>query len=138
MNLSKETVFAIIAGLLLGVLAAFGAWKITQKKEVSLPLIQQEASLPPKAAFTLTLAQPENEALLDKPEASVSGQTQAGVQIIINGPTDDQVLTASADGSFSAKVALDEGLNEIVLTALTGDGLEKSETRTVTYTKEEF
>lgn len=138
MNLSKETIFAILAGLALGTLAAFGAWKISQKKEVSLPVIQQEASLPPKATLALTLTQPENEALLDKPELLVSGKSQSGVQVIINGPDDDQALTASADGSFSTKVNLEEGTNEIVVTALTIDGLEKSETRTVTYTKEEF
>ena len=138
MNLSKETIIAILAGLALGTLAAFGAWKISQKKEVSLPVIQQEASLPPKTTFILTLTQPENDALLDKPEASISGKTQSKAQIIINGPLDDQVLKASGDGSFTAKVNLDEGQNEIVITALNSDGSEKSETRTVTYTKEEF
>lgn len=138
MNLSKETIFAILAGLALGTLTALGAWKITQKKEITLPSIQQKASLPPKPTLTMTLTQPENEALFSKPEASVSGQTQAGTQIIINGPGDDQALMASSDGSFSAKVNLEEGQNEIVVTALTVDGLEKSETRTVTYTKEEF
>lgn len=138
MNLSRETIFAILAGLVLGTLAAFGAWRISQKKEINLPLVQQEPSIPPKTPFTLTLSQPENEAFLNKPEALVSGKTQGGIKIIINGPSDDQVLTASNDGSFSAKVNLEEGQNEIVVTALTGDGLEKSEIRTVTYTKEEF
>lgn len=138
MNLSRETIFAILAGLALGTLAALGAWKISQKKEITLPISQQEAGLPPKATFTLILTQPENETLLNKPEAFVSGKTQPGAQIIINGPFDDQMLTASDNGSFSTKVTLEEGQNEIVLTALTADGLEKSETRTVAYTKEEF
>lgn len=138
MNLSKETIFAITAGLILGVLAALGAWKISQKKEINLPLIQQEPSIPTKLPFTLTLTQPENDALLEKPEASVSGKTQSNTQVIINGPLDDQVIKSSNDGSFSAKVSLDEGANQIVVTALNSDGSEKSETRTVTYTKEEF
>lgn len=138
MNLGRETILAGVAGFALGLLAAWAVWfipQITSKKE--LPTVREEVT-PSPVGFTLTLTQPEDEAILATASTQVLGKTVGGATVVISGPLGDEVVEATADGTFSTTVSLEEGVNEIVVTAYGKGGEEKIETRTVTYTKEEF
>lgn len=140
MNLGKETIIAAVVGFAVGLAAAWAVWQIPQllpKKEA--PTTFEETAPETTSAFTLTLNQPEDEAILDTAEASVSGKTEKGATVVVNGPLTDEVVEAGDDGSFSTTVKLEEGANEIVVTAYpAGEGEERSVTRTVSYTKEEI
>ncbi|MBI5464981.1 hypothetical protein HY946_00015 [Candidatus Gottesmanbacteria bacterium] len=139
MTLNRETILAGIAGFALGLLAAWAVWSIPQiTSKRQLPPFVQEAASPTPIGFTLTLTQPEDEAILETPEASVAGKTEAGATVVVAGPFGEEVVEATADGTFSTTVALEEGVNEIVITAYGKNDQEKTETRTVSYTKEEF
>lgn len=137
MNLSRETILAGVAGFALGLLAAWAVWSIPRvlpKKELPPPV--QEVTVPEE--FTLTLSEPLDEAILETPEASVAGKTEAGATVVISGPLGDEVIEATGDGTFSTSLTLEEGVNEIVVTAYGKNDEEKTETRIVTFTKEEF
>lgn len=141
--MSKETILAVIAGLSLGVLAAWGVWNFSQKKPADLSTsvllkTQSPDSLAKTNGFELTLKQPENDSLQNSPTATVSGKTVKGATVVISTSLDDQVLTASPDGSFKTEVDLREGKNDITITAFDKSGEEKTETRTVNYTNKEF
>lgn len=140
MNFGKETILAGVAGFVLGLAAAWAVWSLPQiLPQKKSPTIVEQSPAPSLAeGFSLTLAAPEDGALSDSGEVTVSGKTQAGATVVISGPSADDVLEASSDGSFTTKVTLDEGANEISVTAYATDGTEKSEVRTVNYTKEEF
>lgn len=138
MNLGRETILAGVVGFALGLLAAWAVWSIPQiiPKKPQLPPVAEEVTAPKE--FILTLTQPTDEAILETPQASVSGKTEAGATVVISGPAGDEVVEATGDGTFSTTVTLEEGANEIVVTAYGPNDEEKTETRTVTYTKEEF
>lgn len=145
MNLGKETILAGVAGFALGLLAAWAVWSLPQflPKKQEPTTITEETTPPaeePKAeAFSLTLTQPENEAISSTDKVTVSGKTAKDATIVLNGPLGDEVLEASANGTFTVSLGLEEGANEINVTAYSADGgQEQTETRTVNYTKEEF
>jgi hypothetical protein len=139
MNLGRETILAGVVGFALGLLAAWAVWSIPQiipKKEELPPPVSEEVTAPKE--FTLTLSEPLDEAILETPEASVAGKTEAGATVVVAGPLGEEVVEATADGTFSTTVSLEEGVNEIVVTAYGKNDQEVIETRTVSYTKEEF
>lgn len=139
MSLGRETILAGVAGFALGLLSAWAVLSISQivpQKQELPPVVQKEA--PPKE-FTLTLTSPADEAVLETPQVSVAGKTEGGATVVVAGPLGEEVVEATADGTFTTTVALEEGVNEIVVTAYPpAGGEEKTETRTVNYTKEEF
>lgn len=140
MSLNRETILAGVAGFALGLLAAWAVLslpQVTPKKE--LPTIQKVTPSPVAGAFSLTLSQPEDGAISSTTTTQVVGKTEKGTTVIISGSLGDEIIEATGDGSFSITVGLEEGVNEIVVTAYSPDEKEeKTETRTVTYTKEEF
>jgi len=142
MGLNRETILAGVAGFAMGLVAALvvlNVPQITSKRQLPRPLqTLQETASPTPIGFTLTLTQPEDEAILETPQASVAGKTEVGATVVVNGPLGEEVVEATTDGTFSTTVALEEGANEIVVTAYGKNDQEKTETRTVTYTKEQF
>ncbi len=139
MNFGRETIMAGVAGFVVGLLAAWAVWSLPQILPQKKAPVAVESPAPNIAeAFSLTLSQPEDGSLIDTDEVNISGKTQAGATVVINGPLADEVIEATSDGSFSSKLTLEEGANEINVTAYATDGSEKTETRTVNYTKEEF
>lgn len=142
MNFNKETILAAILGFSLGLTAAWLVFRlpglINQEKKVST-LISQEETTIPRESFSLNLTSPGDETMATESQVKISGQTQAGATVVVAGPLADEVWQAGADGSFTGEVALEEGVNEITITAYSPDSQEeKTETRTITYTQEEF
>lgn len=145
MNLGRETILAAVVGFLVGLLAAWAVWNIPQlvSKKETPPSVQEQETLttPQETTFTLNLTQPDDGTILNEAEATIAGQTETGATVVINSPLEDKVIEATEEGKFSATLGLEEGVNEIVVTAYSPSGKageEKTETRTVTYTKEEF
>lgn len=142
MNFGRETILAAVAGFALGLVAAWTIWnfpQIVSKKETLTKSFEEITSPPVKKIFNLALSQPEDELLLDTAETTVSGKTEKAALVIVSGPLTDEVVEASQDGTFSLKVDLEEGVNEIMVTAYPADGSEEmTESRTVTYTKAEL
>lgn len=146
MNLGRETILAGVVGFAVGLLAAWAVWSIPQiapkrEKEIQPVTVQEETTPKPAETLTLALTQPEDETISTNDEVQVSGKTAAGATVIVSGPLAEEVIEARSDGTFSTTVSLEEGANEIVVTAYppAGElGEEKTETRTVNFTKEEF
>jgi len=142
MNLGKETILVGIAGFALGLVAAWAVWTLPQivsKKESSVIIQKPVASSLLSPSFFLQVDKPVNDSISSTNELTVSGKTLSGTTIVISSVNDDQVMEASGDGQFNLPVNLEEGSNEIVITAYSPSGNEeKNETRIVNYTAEEF
>lgn len=145
MNLGRETILASLVGFAVGLLAAWAVWRIPQlPSSQPLPSPPKEEVAPkaeeaiPTSEFSLELTQPEEGAILSSKVATVAGKTKAGATVVVSGPLKDEVFEATGDGTFSVSLDLTEGANEIVVTAYSQEGLEKTETRTVASTSEEF
>jgi len=77
----------------------------------------------------LSITSPEHESTLDTPVVTVSGTTEPGVTLNING-----ILTSvGSDGTFSLEITLLEGNNTITVTATDSAGNPSVVSLTVTY-----
>ncbi|MFH0863939.1 MAG: hypothetical protein V1858_02550 [Candidatus Gottesmanbacteria bacterium] len=144
MNLGKETIFAAIVGFAIGIVAAWAILGLPQflpKKETTITTtneFKQTQPSPTPQISLLTLTAPENDIIVQTPRVDISGKTSIGSTVVINGPLADEVIEATGDGSFVVSLDLEEGSNDIQVTAYGVNGSEKTETRMVNYTKEEF
>lgn len=85
---------------------------------------------------SLTVTQPEENALVTSEEVEISGQTVPNAKIIISGPTLDIVQTSDNQGKFSAKINVFEGENLISVTAYSEDGKVFTVNRKIFYSQE--
>jgi hypothetical protein len=90
---------------------------------------------PAPKAFTVTIESPLADAIENNPDLLVSGTTAGGATVIVAGSADESVLTVKDDGKFAGKVTLNEGKNDIYVTAYSGTK-ETTQTVTVYYTEE--
>lgn len=84
---------------------------------------------PSKNAISLTIASPTNNTTVSTPTITVTGSTAPNADVSVN----DKDLKADAAGKFSAAVTLDEGDNEIIVTAADTAGNSSEQLLIVTY-----
>jgi hypothetical protein len=127
----KEVLFAILCGAFLGILGAFGIWKvagslrqapprqdaITQTQSPSPVLSSESSQTPDPNGFSITLAKPEANAVVSSSPLAISGVTHADSILTFVGSSTEVVLRASKSGVFETTFPLLGGLNFIQITA---------------------
>lgn len=113
----KEIVFAIVFGGVLGLVVAFGIWRVnsallTKNKGGE----KVEASPTPKPEFLVSLAKPENNDVITSSPFEITGLTKAGALVAVSAEENDYVADANSQGIFSKPVNLAGGVNQILLT----------------------
>lgn len=98
------------------------------------PVVSQQ---PAPKDFFVSIDSPLADDIASKEELLVSGKTSADAVVIIQGPKDEEVITAKNDGVYAGKITLSEGKNDITVTAYK-DAKQITQTVTVYYTPEEF
>lgn len=89
-------------------------------------------------SLTLNLSSPDDNKLVFKSVALVEGTATPNSLVVLSTNSDDQILKVSPTGSFSQTINLDEGVNQIMVSAFDNTGNSKQETRMVYYSKEEI
>jgi hypothetical protein len=117
----KEVVFAIIAGISLGLLFAFGSWKVAQiikKKNLNQNITSQINELPKSIKNTIAFSvdYPENNSTLGTNLVKITGSNTPSLPVIISTPTKDHLTKADLNGKFEAEVALSTAINSIIIT----------------------
>ena len=84
----------------------------------------------------LELQQPDNDLFSNQSSVLVSGKTSPFLNILIYSDSQNLVIKAKGDGSFSTVFNLDEGVNQITVVVFDNSGDQKSDTRTVYFSKE--
>jgi predicted nuclease with TOPRIM domain len=77
----------------------------------------------------LVLSTPSEGFTIEEPIATVSGTTEPGVDLVVNG----LLVSVANNGSFSCVIPLKEGQNEILITATDASGNPTVVMRNVTY-----
>lgn len=135
----ERTILALIA-IVTGLIIASSVFYFYQKggaeEHMRTPPPSPTAS--PNGKTILDIENPENESITDKKTAEVKGTSQASALIVITTATDDFVLEASSDGTFTKNVTLVEDENLLTVTAYTDGGTSETKEIAVTYTTEEF
>lgn len=92
----------------------------------------------PNATTSLTIDAPGDESVVTSKTLAVKGKAQSNATIEITTPVDDEVTTASSAGDFSTTATLDDGTNQVTVTAISPNGQDETKTITVTYSTENF
>ncbi len=135
----KEVIVAIIIGILLGGLVAFGIWranilfadKKTKPSEVLPTPFEQEIS-----ASQLVITQPEDNTVVATDKVTVRGTASKGTTVVILSQAGEYISGVVQDGSFEQEVELIGGANEITVIAYDETGNESKQILTIVYSTE--
>lgn len=142
--MKTEKIVLSFIGILFGLLVAGVAFYLYQttktppseKKITVKKLTPTPTSI--ESSFFLNVDSPSDESVTDKKTISIAGKTIPNATVVVTGPSDDQVITPSTQGDFSTTTTIDDGQNQITITAIGPNGEEVKKIVTVTYSKEEF
>ncbi|MBI3103330.1 hypothetical protein HYZ05_00145 [Candidatus Daviesbacteria bacterium] len=135
----KQFIVAHILILIAGLSFLFGLYYILniQYQQAQKPFEAGPVTSKPKS-FTLDLDQPADDSLTFSPQVLLSGKTAPNLEILISTQSSDQVIKSKSDGTFSLTLNLDEGVNNISVTAFDATGDSKSAERVVYFSKEKI
>lgn len=137
----REVFFAIVLGVGLGALVAFGLWRANliflPGKETPRPLseIVSNTEESPESS-DLIVTQPEDNLVVSEDTVTIKGSATPRATIVILTPAQEAVLEAGQDGSFEQEVELDGGPNEIIIKSFDEQGRESTQTLTIVYSTE--
>lgn len=122
----KEVVWAIVAGIIFGLIVGFGVWRINSslksKNENAQPTPTPQSATPTE--LKITLDKPENEDVITDSSVTVSGITKNLAWVVVSGENGDFITQADTKGVFSQDVDLNAGVNQIKITAFDKDGAQ--------------
>jgi hypothetical protein len=132
----KEILFAILAGLVFGLIIAFGVWRANVALRPGDGASTEETPTPAPVSFGITIADPQNLQVITESPVTLSGITKPGAQVAISAEEEDYVTTADTDGEFEVDIELTGGVNEIIITAFDENGSGTEEKLVLVYSTE--
>lgn len=132
----KEVLVAIILGITLGLVIAFGVWRANLALAPRRQVSTQTQPSPTPPAFELVITTPEDETVVADATIDVSGKTESGATVIVQYEEGAVTVLADASGSFSQEIELVAGANTITVSAFAQDGEGIEKTLTVVYSTE--
>ena len=128
--MDKEKLITIGIGLAMGISAAtvyflavrfLPAWQNRQNKVTFSPTNNQQQTAT-NGQFSLTIDSPDDHTSTTDGTLSVSGKTNPGARLIIFANAEEKVASADGQGKFSPNIKLEDGENEISITAINDQG----------------
>ena len=86
----------------------------------------------------LEVTNPDDNLIIFDSPYLITGKASPKTVVLISSETEDMVVSAKTDGSFSINFPLTEGPNKITITAFNQKGEERSLERLVYYSKKTF
>ncbi|MFZ3301341.1 MAG: hypothetical protein WA152_01355 [Microgenomates group bacterium] len=111
----KEVLFAIIAGISIGLILAFGAWKVSQM--IKRPSISQsdKKNIPPQNKIDLSISNLFDYDIITDSPYILSGISKPKTAIVTSTIEADFYSLSNDDGSFEVEVDLPAGLSELLI-----------------------
>lgn len=136
----KEVLVAIISGIVLGLLVAFGIWRANLTLSSKTPKPQNLNSTQEQsqeiAKSSLVVTQPENLSVVSQEKVLVKGTAEPKSVVLILANDSQQTLEAKQDGNFETEIELSGGPNEILVKSFNDQGVEAEQKITVVYSTE--
>lgn len=140
----EKTILSFIA-VLIGLLVAGIAFYFYQTTKTISDTKTNTVSIKPspiptinESAMYLNIDTPQDEAVVDKKILTISGKTIKDATIVVLTNSSDDVINTASNGNFSTTVNLEDGENQISITAISPTGEEETVIKTVTYSTESF
>lgn len=128
----KEVLFAIMAGVLFGLVTAFGIWRANiaikvAPGEVSTSNTKSSKSedLIKKDNTQITLAKPEKNGVLGEETTIISGLTKPNSSVVISSEDEDFIIKTDINGAFEQEIKLIPGVNQTLINAYSDNQLYK-------------
>ncbi len=147
--MNKDAILATTIGLILGLLISgafvFGPNLARAISKFTLPSFSSPKSslrvtptpIPSRKEFTVSITAPLTDEIEPKKDVVVSGMTAPEATVVIQGPTDADVVIAGKDGAYAGKIIASEGKNDVFVTAYS-ENEQASQHITIYYTEENF
>lgn len=120
-SMNKDTVVASVIGFGLGLIAAVILWvvpriapKTTAPKSTPQALSETAISSPTPAGFTISSL--HDGEIAKSSSVLLEGKAPAGSLVVLDAPSDTQVVAPDKNGAFSISLTLAEGANQISVT----------------------
>ncbi len=141
--MKKEKIVLSFLAVLTGILAAgIGFYLYQTFNQTQKPISKITPSTTPQptktSTETLIITTPQDESVVDTKTIPFSGKVDPLSTVIISTSDNDVVVKPDANWNFSAKIILGDGVNAIVVHAVSPTGKESKLTKTVTYSTETF
>lgn len=139
---TEKAVISFVA-VLAGILAAgvvfyfYQATKTIPPSKAKPVSLAQPTPMPTPSVF-LSIESPRDEEVKDTKTITINGKTNSDAVVTISTESENQVITPAKNGNFSATITLDNGQNQIEITAIAPNGEETTLVRTVTFSTESF
>jgi len=118
----KEVIIAIILGSLLGIVLAFGIWRVNKSfKNSSIESgesVENNTQNDGDTKHKLTLISPSDKSVAVDSYTTVKGLTNPNSYVTISSEDDDLVLLSNEEGSFEQEVELVGGINDLVISSI--------------------
>lgn len=138
----KERIVIIFIAVTLGLLATTIGFFLYESSKPTKPATdtQKETSAKQisREEITLTLSLPKDESITSNRTVQVRGKTDPQNTIIVSTNQEDTVVSPTTEGDFSVSISIDAGVNKLIVEAIAPNGDSKKETRTVSFTSEQF
>lgn len=141
----KEVLIAIILGFALGLIITFGVWSANKAmREKETAKLAEEPTPPAQTTptvnptFSLVILSPEDESLQSQEKIILSGTTEPEAIVMIIGEVGEIITEADDKGQFASEIKLENGTNEITITATNTEGEEANKTLHLVYSTTEI
>ena len=135
----KEVIFAIVLGVVVGLVIAFGTWRLNTTLNVAqIDQVPEQNNHDSTAGtqFKLAIATPQNHEVISKLPLILTGITKPDSWVAISTENDVYITKSGESGAFEQEVDLYGGANQLVITAFNDEGLSIEDKLTVVYSTE--
>lgn len=118
----KETGLAILAGVIIGLIFAFGSWRVSRsiKKNVNTN-IQAKQTPPTSKNLSLTILSHKNFDIATQNPVTISGTATPGSNILISTAENDYQIKVDEEGQFQESVELTPDLSKTKIVSIGSD-----------------
>lgn len=136
----REVLVAIILGVGLGILVAFGVWRANIALSDKTPQAQtsdKNSKSQEEAVFSnLVITQPEDLSVVSVDTILVKGSSSPKSTVVVLSDGQQEVYPAREDGNFESQIKLEAGINEIVVISVDETGNEEEQKLNIVYSTE--
>jgi hypothetical protein len=137
----KEVLIAIVIGIGLGAIVAFGVWRANL---ILGPKVKEAIQTPNgtnspdsgTSSANLIITQPEDSTVFSNNSVTIKGSTIPNATVVLTSDEDEQVTLAGSDGTFEQDLTLASGPNNIVVTSYDDKGNQNTQKMTLVYSTE--
>ncbi len=109
----KEVLFAIIAGISIGLIIAFGAWRVSKLINKKPNTQTTQKTPPPNQNLSLSVSNLDDYYIITENPYTIKGLSTPKDPIIVSTIEEDYFTTTNEDGTFEIEVEFPAGLSEV-------------------------